>query len=164
MPLDLPPTSSLRAFSSAARWLSFKRAADELHLSPSALSRQIRQLEETLGAPLLRRHSRRVELTPAGAALRDRIEPILRSLRGIPAELRALAAGQVGQVRVGFTGLAMATVLPAILREFQREYPYGWLGILAAVPPSSDELIYAHTERGFALLSMRSPELSRLYL
>ena len=45
-----------------------------------------------------------------------------------------------------------------------REYPYGWLGILAEVAPSNDELVYAHNERGFALLSMRSPELSRLYL
>ena len=45
-----------------------------------------------------------------------------------------------------------------------REYPYGWLGILAAVAPSSDELIYAYHERGFALHSLRSPEISRLYL
>src|SRR5207342_1276208 len=45
-----------------------------------------------------------------------------------------------------------------------REYPFGWLGILAAVAPSNDELVYAHHERGFALLSLRSPELSRLYV
>ena len=64
----------------------------------------------------------------------------------------------------GFHGVSRATIPPDVLREFHREYPYGWLGILAAVPPSSEELIYAHTERGFALLSMRSPELSRLYL
>lgn len=110
-------------FREVARQLHFRRAAEALAVAQPALSRQIRQLEETLGAPLLRRHSRRVELTAAGVALRDRIEPILRSLRGIPAELQALAAGQVGQVRVGFTGLAMATVLPAILREFQRGHP-----------------------------------------
>ena len=64
----------------------------------------------------------------------------------------------------GFHGVSRPSVPAGVLREFHREYPYGWLGILAAVPPSSDELIYAHTERGFALLSMRSPELSRLYL
>ena len=64
----------------------------------------------------------------------------------------------------GFHGVSRATIPPDVLREFHREYPYGWLGILAAVQPSSEELIYAHTERGFALLSMRSPELSRLYL
>jgi p-hydroxybenzoate 3-monooxygenase len=51
-----------------------------------------------------------------------------------------------------------------VLRTYERAYPYGWLGILAAVAPSSDELVYAHHERGFALLSLRSPELSRLYV
>ena len=56
------------------------------------------------------------------------------------------------------------SIPPGVLREFHREYPYGWLGILAAVAAVDDELIYAHGERGFALLSMRSPELSRLYL
>ena len=52
----------------------------------------------------------------------------------------------------------------AALRTYSREYPFGWLGILAAVAPSCDELIYAHHERGFALHSLRSPELSRLYV
>jgi p-hydroxybenzoate 3-monooxygenase len=64
----------------------------------------------------------------------------------------------------GFHGVCRASVPDGVLRTFSREYPYGWLGILAAVPPSSDELVYAHHERGFALLSLRSPELSRLYV
>ena len=51
-----------------------------------------------------------------------------------------------------------------MLRTFEREYAYAWLGILAAVAPSNDELVYAHHERGFALLSLRGPELSRLYV
>ena len=64
----------------------------------------------------------------------------------------------------GFHGVSRPSIPPGVLREFHREYPYGWLGILAEVAPSHDELIYAHNESGFALLSMRSPELSRLYL
>jgi p-hydroxybenzoate 3-monooxygenase len=64
----------------------------------------------------------------------------------------------------GFHGVSRSSIPPGVLRELTREYPYGWLGILAAVAPSSEELIYAHHERGFALLSMRSPELSRLYI
>jgi p-hydroxybenzoate 3-monooxygenase len=51
-----------------------------------------------------------------------------------------------------------------ILRTFERTYPFGWLGILAQVAPSTDELVYTWTERGFALLSLRSPTLSRYYL
>jgi p-hydroxybenzoate 3-monooxygenase len=64
----------------------------------------------------------------------------------------------------GFHGVCRPSVPTGVLREFSREYPYGWLGILAAAPPSSDELVYSHDERGFALLSLRSPELSRLYI
>ncbi len=50
------------------------------------------------------------------------------------------------------------------VNTYERTYPFAWLGVLAKTPPASDELIYAHSERGFALLSMRSPEISRLYL
>jgi p-hydroxybenzoate 3-monooxygenase len=64
----------------------------------------------------------------------------------------------------GFHGVCRASIPDGVLRTFEREYPFGWLGILAAVAPSSDELIYAHHERGFALHSLRSPELSRLYV
>jgi p-hydroxybenzoate 3-monooxygenase len=64
----------------------------------------------------------------------------------------------------GFHGVCRPSIPAGVLREFSREYPFGWLGILAAVAPSSDELVYAHSERGFALHSLRSPELSRLYV
>ena len=64
----------------------------------------------------------------------------------------------------GFHGVCRGSVPARALREFTREYPYGWLGILADVEPSIDELVYAHTEQGFALLSLRSPTRSRYYL
>jgi p-hydroxybenzoate 3-monooxygenase len=64
----------------------------------------------------------------------------------------------------GFHGISRAAIPCETLRIFEREYPFGWLGVLAAVPPSSEELVYAHHPRGFALLSMRSPTVSRLYL
>jgi p-hydroxybenzoate 3-monooxygenase len=62
----------------------------------------------------------------------------------------------------GFHGISRAAV-PA-LRTWERNYPFAWLGILADVAPSTDELIYAHTPRGFSLHSMRNPRVSRLYL
>lgn len=65
----LPPLTALRAFEAAARHMSFARAADELSVTPAALSFQIKSLEEHLGAPLFRRLNRAVELTEAGAAL-----------------------------------------------------------------------------------------------
>ena len=64
----------------------------------------------------------------------------------------------------GFHGICRPSVPAGVLPDFSREYPFGWLGILAEVAPSNDELVYAHHDRGFALLSLRSPELSRLYV
>ena len=64
----------------------------------------------------------------------------------------------------GFHGVCRPAIPGGVLRTFEREYPFGWLGILAQVAPSIDELVYAHHERGFALLSLRSPELSRYYV
>ncbi len=110
-------------FREVARRLHFRKAAEALAVAQPALSRAIIQLERGLGARLLNRTRRGVDLTPAGRLLLERIEPQLRSLAAVPAELKALVGGQVGHLRVAFTGLAMATVLPAILREFHRRHP-----------------------------------------
>jgi len=64
----------------------------------------------------------------------------------------------------GFHGICRPAVPSDQIRFYERQYPFAWLGILARVPPASHELIYNYHERGFALLSMRSPEISRLYL
>ena len=64
----------------------------------------------------------------------------------------------------GFHGVARAAVPADALTVYEREYPFAWLGILARAAPSSEELIYTHHERGFALHSMRSPEVTRNYL
>ena len=64
----------------------------------------------------------------------------------------------------GFHGISRPSIPEKVQRTFTRLYPFAWLGILAKTPPASDELIYAYHERGFALHSMRSPEISRLYL
>jgi p-hydroxybenzoate 3-monooxygenase len=85
--------------------------------------------------------------------------------------IRFKAEGKVQQVTCdfiagcdGFHGVCRPSIPTGALTAFEREYPFAWLGILAQAPPSSRELIYAYHERGFALLSMRSPEISRLYL
>ncbi|MFJ3810034.1 4-hydroxybenzoate 3-monooxygenase [Streptomyces sp. NPDC090073] len=64
----------------------------------------------------------------------------------------------------GFWGVARGAFPAELSQVFERSYPYAWLGILADVAPSHDELVYARHDRGFALLSMRSPTVSRLYL
>src|SRR5215216_4363308 len=110
-------------FREVARQLHFRKAAEGLAIAQPALSRAIAQLETALDSDLLNRTRRGVEVTPAGRLLLDRIEPLLRGLAAIPSDLAALAGGQVGHLRVAFTGLAMATVLPKILREFHRLHP-----------------------------------------
>ncbi len=64
----------------------------------------------------------------------------------------------------GFHGICRAAIPDRLLTVYETSYPYAWLGILAGVPPSTDELIYCHHADGFALHSMRGPQISRLYL
>src|SRR6202041_2338332 len=64
----------------------------------------------------------------------------------------------------GFHGVCRPSIPAGVLTEYERVYPFAWLGILAEAPPSSGELVYAYHDHGFALLSMRTPRVSRLYL
>jgi p-hydroxybenzoate 3-monooxygenase len=64
----------------------------------------------------------------------------------------------------GFHGVSRPSIPSRVRKEFVRVYPFGWFGILAQAPPATEELIYAHHERGFSLISTRSPQIQRLYL
>ncbi|HYN12513.1 MAG TPA: 4-hydroxybenzoate 3-monooxygenase [Burkholderiales bacterium] len=64
----------------------------------------------------------------------------------------------------GFHGISRPSIPSRLRTEFARVYPFGWFGVLVEAPPATDELIYAHHERGFALVSTRSPRIQRLYL
>jgi p-hydroxybenzoate 3-monooxygenase len=64
----------------------------------------------------------------------------------------------------GFHGITRPSIPSRLRHEFTRVYPFGWFGILVEAPASTDELIYAHHDRGFALVSTRSPQIQRLYL
>ncbi len=64
----------------------------------------------------------------------------------------------------GFHGVARSSIPTTLQKVFTRSYPFGWLGILMQAPPSCEELIYAYSEKGFALVSTRSPELQRMYI
>jgi DNA-binding transcriptional LysR family regulator len=110
-------------FREVARRLHFRRAAEALAIAQPALSRAVAQLEAGLDTKLLLRTRHGVEITPAGRLMLERIEPHLRGLSAIKPELQALADGQIGHLRLAFTGLAMATVLPSILGEFHRRLP-----------------------------------------
>lgn len=64
----------------------------------------------------------------------------------------------------GFHGVSRNTIPPSVRKEFEKVYPFGWLGVLSETPPVSEELIYTNSQRGFALCSMRNQALSRYYV
>ena len=91
----------------------------------------------------------------------DSAKPIVRYR--LAAESRALSCDFAAGCD-GSHGISRTAIPRPVLRTYEREYPFGWLGILAEAPPSSDELVYSRSDRGFALFSMRSPAITRLYL
>src|SRR6201981_3454105 len=95
----LPPLGSLRAFEAAARHMSFREAADELGVTPTAISHQIRLLEVICGQPLFRRRPRPIALTTAG----ERLFPIIRRGFDTFASAIASASPRAGQKRLGVT-------------------------------------------------------------
>lgn len=116
----LPPLASLRTFEAAARHLSFKRAADELHVSATAVSHQIRQLEEALGVRLFERRTRHILMTEAA----QRLYPVLRDgFDSFAAAIETLKASPSRTVVTLTATRALTThwLLPRV-SEFQRQY------------------------------------------
>lgn len=113
----------LRYFATVAEELHFSRAAARLHLSQSALSAQVRQLEEELGGPLLIRTTRRVELTPAGETLLEHAHKVLASVDEAITNTRAVARGEGGALVVGSMGPAPGGLLAPLLAQFGVQHP-----------------------------------------
>ncbi|MCC0033438.1 MAG: transcriptional regulator GcvA [Brucellaceae bacterium] len=101
MAYRLPPLNALRAFEAAARHMSFQKAADELHVTPSALSYQIRQLEDFLQTPLFRRLNRAVELTQCGERIAPGISDAFERMHSTMARLRPETPANVLTVSTG---------------------------------------------------------------
>ena len=117
-PLSIGP---LRAFEAVARLLSFRGAADELHLTQSAISRQIRALEEEIGCTLFLRGTRHVELTSDGAALHGTAVAVLERLDQTVRQIRRSRGRRVVNVTI-FASFASLWLIPR-LEAFQREHP-----------------------------------------
>jgi len=113
----------LRYFVAVAEELHFRRAAERLHMSQPPLSQQIRRLEEEVGATLLVRNQRRVELTAAGTAYLTRAREILLAVEDAAREARRVQRGEVGRLAVGFVGSALYSVVPELLRAFRERHP-----------------------------------------
>jgi len=113
----------LRSFVAVAEERHFARAAERLHVAQPWLSQQIRRVEAELGVPVFERTTRRVDLTPAGAALLPRAREILAAVQSAVEDARCAASGELGRVAVGFTGSATYTLLPRVAKELRIALP-----------------------------------------
>lgn len=121
MPRDLPPLNALRAFEAAARLESVTRAAEELHVTHGAVSRQLRQLEDALGAALFVREGRGLALTPLGYRLHSAAAEAFDPLRATWAELRR--GPQQAPLVLGCPGSILARWMIPRLERLARERP-----------------------------------------
>ncbi|GLQ33197.1 LysR substrate-binding domain-containing protein [Litoribrevibacter albus] len=121
MSTPLPPLQSLKAFLLAAEHESFKLAATELHLTPSAISHQIKGLEDTLGLELFRRQNRQIKLTPAGQMYKNIVEKALNELSSGTDRLKRQFSQNVLRARIP-PMIASDFIIPN-LSEFQQHNP-----------------------------------------
>jgi DNA-binding transcriptional LysR family regulator len=150
----------LTYFVAVAQEEHFGRAAARLQMAQPPLSQQIRQLESRLGVQLLRRTTRRVELTPAGAAYLERAQEILAAVEDAGHVARLVAAGSVGRLTIGCVGSATYSLLPDLARGLSAELPgvhFAFRGEML-VPQEVDALRAGHID--IALLRPPVPDAS----
>lgn len=155
--MNTPELRQLRYFVAVAERLHFGRAAEALHISQPPLSRAIRALEARLGVALFARTRRKVELTPEGARLLEEARRILAQLERTVMELRGMAAGEQGRLRIGFVSLADYGVLPGLLKAYKSARPGVTLALREMLSPEQSAALAAG-ELDFGLLLPPVPE------
>ncbi len=114
----------LRYFIAVAEELHFGKAAERLHIAQPPLSQQIQQLEASIGVKLFHRKTKRqIQLTEAGKVFLQEVYQLLVQLETSVALTQRIGTGQTGQLRIGFTSLAIYDLLPLILRQFREQFP-----------------------------------------
>jgi DNA-binding transcriptional LysR family regulator len=148
-----------------AEELHFGRAAERLDMAQPPLSRQIKQLEEDLGAILFNRGRSTITLTQAGERLLKRGKTILAELEDTQLEVRRLGQGAEGRLRIGFVGSATYGILPNIIRSYRANYPDVNLSL---IPMNNAELHRSLVSREldvvFARPTLKDPEFLSKHL
>jgi DNA-binding transcriptional LysR family regulator len=151
----------LRYFVAVAEELHFTRAAERLYIAQPALSEQIQRLEAELGVELLRRTTRKVELTAAGEEFLERARRILAEADDALAEASRAARGETGRVRVGTGATAGLELVPAVLRAFRQARPLVHLDLLQIDwEDYSGGLLDGSADAAFVWLPFEHSELS----
>lgn len=144
----------LRSFVAVAEELHFGRAAERLHLTQPALSKQIVVLERELGVSLLTRTKRVVQLTSAGQVFLEQAKQLLAQEETAIQLTKRTARGEIGQLTIGFTSTATYTVLPSLLRQFRDRFPNVELNLQAL---STESQVAALNERKMDLAFLHPP-------
>lgn len=121
-----------RQFAAVAQELHFGRAAQRLHMTQPPLTQGIAALERNLGLRLFDRTQRRVQLTPAGAALLPEVLDLLARAQALPGHARAAAAGELGRLRLAFVSTVGFGLLPQWVRAFRARWPCVQLELIEA--------------------------------
>jgi len=155
--------AELRSFVLLADRLHFGQAAEALHLSQPALTKQIQRLEDKVAGPLLIRGYRRVTLTPAGEILRDRARSLLREAEIAEQMTRLAVNGKAGLLRIGFGIASLAAGLPDILTRFREHFPEVQVAMRDMTTPDQiDALERGGIDVGFVRLPVERPDLVTL--
>jgi DNA-binding transcriptional LysR family regulator len=151
----------LRYFITVAEELHFGRAAETLHLSQPALSKQIQALEDSLGVQLLDRTKHWVRLTIAGQKFLETAHRILQEVeQGIQAT-RQIADGEMGRLKIGFTEATLFSLAPDIIKTYREHYPQVELIVTSGGTETHVEALRTHQiDVGFVYLPIREPSLA----
>jgi DNA-binding transcriptional LysR family regulator len=144
----------LKYFVAVAEELNFARAARRVHIAQPSLTKQIQQLEQELGFPLLYRTKKKVELLDTGHVLLDEAQRILRQAEKAIQSTQRTHAGQSGRLTIGFSSSAVPEVLPTLLREYHALYPSVVVDILEITTIKNAESLLEST---MSVALIRSP-------
>jgi DNA-binding transcriptional LysR family regulator len=134
----------LRYFVAVAEELSFTRAAAVLHVAQSAVSAQIRLLEDSIGVTLLERSSRHVELTGAGRSFLQGAKKLIFDLEELTRQTRRIGRAETGHLAIGFIGAQSHEWMPIVLRRFRQKYPDVEVILTEMVPSMQLEALSTH--------------------
>ncbi|AWX36353.1 MULTISPECIES: LysR family transcriptional regulator [Enterobacteriaceae] len=152
---------ALRYFLQVAETLSFNRASERLNISQPVVTRVIAQLEHEVGTKLFDRTTRRVALTPAGTVLLNEVRPLIAHVESVQQTVRHVVAEQSGKFTIGYTTLAMQTVTPDLLRQFNEKHPEIELDVREMTTQAQVEaLLSAEIDLGFVLTPVKDDALT----
>lgn len=146
----------MRYFQAVAEELSFSKAAHRLHVAQPALSRAVKELEEQVGVILLSRTKRSVSLTPAGAVLLSETGLLLQRLDESIRRVQRTAAGEEGELRLGYIGPPTQNFLGRIVGEFRRHYPR----VTVVLEERTPERVWEMVARGRLAIGLTRPVLA----